>query len=79
MKEQSNEEEALRRIREAKDEAKAQQLTTLDLQGCNLSKLPAELASLSNLPVLMLKLNHNQIVDLTPLVSLSNLLILYLE
>jgi hypothetical protein len=67
MTEQSNEEEALRRIREAREK----QHTQLDLSGCNLSKLPAELASLSNLATL--KLNHNQIIDVTPLTSLSNL------
>ena len=68
----SNNEEALRLIHEAKE----QQLTQLDLSCLNLSRLPAEIAALSNLTTLYL--NDNQIVDVSPLAGLTKLMFLFL-
>ena len=72
MTELSNNEEALRLIHEAKE----QQLTQLDLSCLNLSRLPAEIAALSNLTTLYL--NDNQIVDVSPLAGLTKLMFLFL-
>ncbi|MGB3915943.1 leucine-rich repeat domain-containing protein [Thiothrix litoralis] len=67
MTEQSNNEEVLGFIREAKE----QHLTELNLSDCLLTELPKELLELSWLE--RLDLHINQIVDIQPLVSLSNL------